>query len=141
MRKIILSFCILIFGVSVAIADAVNDVTVRLVNNCKERARLNGSTSNNLTAECLVKLENIIAQQGPDAAFREYQFVWSPQEPMEKLLTRLWNKIIQERGYTNIDQATMQKIQDESLKLSEKDDYVTLGCLYANRPNTRCLKD
>lgn len=137
MKKIMLGFCIIVFGVSVAMAD---EIATRLGYNCVERLKLNGVSSDRALPECLVKLETMVAQQGSQATFKEYEYIWSPSEPMQSVVSKLVAKIAQEKGYKGDDETTIQKLSDEITRLNKNNDYRTLACLYINKPNTKCLK-
>lgn len=70
MKKIILEFCVIAFSVSAMMAD---ELSTRLMWNCVERKKLNEPNKQVkiMTAECLVKLENMVAQQGSQDTFKE----------------------------------------------------------------------
>ena len=133
MKKILLGFCVIAFSVSAVVAD---ELSVRLVQNCKDRMKLQTNSNKSFQAECLVKIENMVAQQGADATIREFWYVWSPKEPMEKVMTKLFDKITTEKEFKD-----GQELSNEILQLMDKGDYLTLTCLYAGKPNTKCLKD
>ncbi len=139
MKKIILEFCVIAFSVSAMMAD---ELSTRLMWNCVERKKLNEPNKQVkiMTAECLVKLENMVAQQGSQDTFKEYEYIWSPQEPFQNVVTRLVSKIIKERKYNPNDGTTIQKVQDEIARLNKSDDYQTLACLYIDKANSKCLK-
>lgn len=133
MKNIFLGFCIITFSISVVIAD---EIATRLGYNCVERLKLKGVSSDRALPECLVKLENMVAQQGSQATFKEYEYVWSPNE-RDKAFSNITAKIAMERGYNTRE---FKKIVNEWIKLEQNDDYRTLACLFIGNPNTRCLK-
>lgn len=137
MKKIVLGFCVIAFGVSMVMAD---EIATRLGYNCVERLKLNGVSSDRALPECLVKLETMVAQQGSQATFKEYEYIWSPSE-RDKAFSNITAKIAMERGYTDLkDVKTFKKTLDEWIKLEQNGDYQTLACLFISNPNTRCLK-
>lgn len=136
-RRIIFAAFAVVFSISTLWAD---ELSIRLMQNCIDRAKLNGASNDRVAPECLVKLENMVAQQGSEATAKEYFYVWFPQEPMQSVSIKLIAQIIRERKYNPNDEATIQKAANEVKKLFNDDDYKTLGCLYIGKPNIKCLK-
>ena len=132
MKKIILGFCAMAFGVSAMIADK---VSVRLVQNCKDRMQIQSGSRKSFQAEYLAKLEKMVAQQGSDATIKEFWYVWSPQEPMKDVMKKLFDKMAVEKKFANA-----QEMADEISIIEKNNDYLTLTCLYKGNPNTKCLR-
>ena len=134
MKKLVLALCVGAFAVS-AVAD---ELSLRLGWNCNERMKLQNNAQKAYLAECLAKLENMVAQQGSQATIKEYKYIWSPSE-RDKAFQNITTSIA-ERGYKDLSYAkTFKKITDEWIGL-EQNDYQTLACLYIGNPNTKCLK-
>ena len=136
MKKLVLALCVGAFAVS-AVAD---ELSLRLGWNCNKRMKLQNNTQKAYLAECLAKLENMVAQQGSQATIEEYKYIWSPSE-RDKAFQNITAKIAMERGYKDLSDAkTFKKVTDEWIRLEQNDDYQTLACLYIGNPNTKCLK-
>ena len=135
MKKLVLALCVGAFAVS-AVAD---ELSLRLGWNCNERMKLQNNTKKAYLAECLVKLESMVAQQGSQATIKEYKYILSPSE-RDKAFQNITTSIA-ERGYKDLSDAkTFKKVTDEWIRLEQNDDYQTLACLYKSEPNTKCLK-
>ena len=135
MKKLVLALCVGVFAVS-AVA---NELSLRLGWNCNKRMKLQNNTQKTYLAECLAKLENMVAQQGSQATIEEYKYIWSPSE-RDKAFQNITTSIA-ERGYKDLSDAkTFKKVTDEWIRLEQNDDYQTLACLYKSEPNTKCLK-
>ena len=130
-----LALCVGAFAVS-AVAD---ELSLRLGWNCNERMKLQNNTKKAYLAECLAKLENMVAQQGSQATIEEYKYILSPSE-QDKAFQNITTSIA-ERGYKDLsDIKTFKKVTDEWIRLEQNNDYQTLACLYKSEPNTKCLK-
>ena len=122
MKKLMLALCVGAFAVS-AVAD---ELSLRLGWNCNERMKLQNNTKKAYLAECLAKLENMVAQQGSQATIEEYKYILSPSE-QDKAFQNITTSIAMKCGYKDLSGAkTFKKVTDEWIKLEQNDDYQTL---------------
>ena len=140
MKKLILGFCVVAFGVSAMMAD---ELSTRLMWNCVERKKLSESKSTQTAQnECLIYFESIIAKMGSSdgSAYlgENFSFVWTPKNQQDAV-KRIMIKIYKERGFKDSNDESLEKVTNEMNNLVENNDYKTLGCLYIGKPNTKCL--
>lgn len=142
MKKIVLGFCVIAFGISAMVAD---ELSTRLMWNCVERKKLNeeNKSEQQMQTECLAYSESVIAKMGSSngTAYlgQNFAFVWTP-ENQQNAVKRIMLKIYKERGFKNSNDESLEKVTNEMKKLVANDDYKTLGCLYIGNPNVKCLK-
>lgn len=141
MKKIVLGFCVIAFGVSVVMADETSN---RLIWNCVERKKFNENKPiEKMQAECLGYFENVIIEMGSSngSAYlgKNFSFVWTPENQQEAV-KRIMLKICKEWGIKESNDEDLHKVTSEINRLVKNDDYKTLGCLYIGNPNVKCLK-
>lgn len=127
-KKCVVALGLVAFGFGEISAD---ELYTRLAWNCVERMKMQNNNNKNYLAECAVKLETMVAQQGSDATIKEFYWIWQPQD-MDNAVAKVLGNLAKELGNNDLNY-----LRKQTEKLEENGDYKTFACLYIGK--SKCM--